>query len=485
MKLAMSPLRAGLLAALSASVLVVACGGSSGDDVGPGGSGTSGGTDPTQNPPDGTDPGTDGGPTADGAPEPLPSDPLAACPASYKTTAPKAGLVTGFEVAGQQREFVLILPPASFTGPRPLFVGFNGTSENGTKFATRAKLADFAAKGFVVVVPSSVGNGSFWPIWDGMRKPGGEASPANADLALFDSLVGCMAGHFSIDKKRIFVGGHSAGGIFTNKVLRARSKVVAGGIVGSGVFSLTQSGDAAPLDPMFVMVTWGGDNDSYTGTTPSGVNVPAFSFVEQASLASKYYEAQANVQQVQCRGDNLGHAWLPLNAWFADMMIAHPKGAAKTPIAAIPASAPASCSETAYEVPPLPAITCGASATAGCQAACQLTADCIGENRTVGVVMKNQLTSFGFSGTSCGGCLTKCAQAGTSAANTAALSCFQTAQASAVCGAGIEGAFPHMAAVEKCCKGRSDSSFCVALCTSINQNEAASAFYPSCAAIAP
>lgn len=420
----------------------------------------------------------------DTTPERLVADKAADCVGNYVQTAPVSGDNTAFTVAGQARSFVLLLPPAEFKGPRPVFVGFHGTSENGQRFVTRAKLAEFAAKGFVVLAPSAVGNGVLWPVWDGMRPPGREADP-NKDLELFDKMVRCTAAHYEVDKKRIYVGGHSAGGIFTNKVLRARSSFVAGGIVGSGVFSLTQSGDAAPLDPMFVMVTWGGDNDSYTGTTPSGVNVPAFSFVEQASLASKYYEAQANVQQVQCRGDNLGHAWLPLNAWFADMMIAHPKGAAKTPIAAIPASAPASCSETAYEVPPLPAITCGASATAGCQAACQLTADCIGENRTVGVVMKNQLTSFGFSGTSCGGCLTKCAQAGTSAANTAALSCFQTAQASAVCGAGIEGAFPHMAAVEKCCKGRSDSSFCVALCTSINQNEAASAFYPSCAAIAP
>ncbi|MBS2012258.1 MAG: prolyl oligopeptidase family serine peptidase [Deltaproteobacteria bacterium] len=483
MKTPLSPLRASLLAALVASIPIVACGGSSGDQASSGSSSGSSGS-PTTDPPPGTPPPTDGGPTSDGAPEPLPSDPLAACPAAYKSSPPKSGLNTGFEVAGQQRELVVILPPASFTGPRPLFVGFNGTSENGTRFATRAKLADFAAKGFLVVVPSSVGNGSFWPIWDAMRKPGQESAPPNADLALFDAIVGCMAGHFTVDKNRIFVGGHSAGGIFTNKVLRARSKVVAGGIVGSGVFSLTQSGDAAPLDPMFVMVTWGGDNDSYRGTTPNGVNVPEFSFVEQASLASKYYEAQTNVQQVQCRGDNLGHAWLPINAWFADMMIAHPKGAAKTPIVAPPASAPVSCSESAYEVPPLPAVTCGTSTTAGCQAACQLTADCIAENRTVGVVMKNQLTSFGFSGTSCGGCLTKCAQAGASAANTAVLSCFQSAQATAQCGAGIEGAFPHMAAVEKCCKGRSDSTFCVGLCTSIVQNEAASAFYPSCAAIA-
>jgi poly(3-hydroxybutyrate) depolymerase len=425
---------------------------------------------------------TDGG--SDVTPEPLAADPLTACPTSYRQTAPVSGLNTDFVVSGQSRELVLILPPATFTGPRPLFIGFNGTSENGTKFAARAKLAEFAAKGFIVVVPSSAGNGAFWPIWDAMRPPGKEADP-NPDLDLFDALVGCTAAHFSVDKKRIFVGGHSAGGIFTNKVLRARGGVVAGGIVGSGVFSLTSNGPAAPLDSMFVLVTWGGDNDAYKGTTPSGVNVPEFSFVEQASLASKYYEAQPALQQGYCRGNNLGHAWLPINAWFIDALLAHPKGGAIVPLQPAPTGAPVACSEAAYEVPPLPAITCGTSATAGCQASCQLFADCIGENRTVGTVMKPQLVDFGFSGTSCAGCVSLCQQSGAGAANAGVLSCFEQAQASAQCGGGIEGAFPVMAAVDTCCKGRTDSSFCVGLCRSINKNGAASAFFPACKAIAP
>lgn len=425
----------------------------------------------------------DGGASKPG--EPLPADPTASCPASYKTTKPVEGLNKGFSVAGQDREFVLILPPATFTGPRPLFVGFNGTSENGPRFAARAKLAELAAKGFVVVVPSSVGNGQFWPIWDGMRAPGTESAP-NKDLELFDALVGCTAGHFPIDKTRIFVGGHSAGGIFTNKVLRARSAVVAGGIVGSGVFDLTGNGTAAPLGDMFVLVTWGGDNDTYRGTTPSGVTVPEFSFVEQASLASRYYEAQSRVQQTACRGRELGHAWLPINGWFADAMIAHPKGAGvTTPLAPVPAGSPVDCSDDAYVAPALPQISCSQGTLASCQAACQLMADCVAENRTVGPVMKNELAAFGFSSGSCGSCVTRCQQASAGAANTAVLGCFQQRQATAQCGAGIEGAFPFMQAVDACCKNRSDSTFCTGLCGQINQNEAASPFYPVCKQIAP
>jgi hypothetical protein len=114
-------------------------------------------------------------------------------------------------------------------------------------------------------------------------------------------------------------------------------------------------------------------------------------------------------------------------------------------------------------------------------------ADCVAENRTVGTVMRPQLTSFGFSSTSCGGCVTKCQQNGGGAANAAVLSCFAqaNAQTGAQCGPGIEGSFPLMGAVDKCCKGRTDSTFCVGLCTSINQNDAAASFFPVCQVIAP
>jgi hypothetical protein len=84
-----------------------------------------------------------------------------------------------------------------------------------------------------------------------------------------------------------------------------RSSVFAGGIVASGVFDFTEPTPvpaSETLGAMTVIVTWGGDNDKYAGSTPSGVSVPAFSFVEQASLASKYYAAEPNVDQVQCRG---------------------------------------------------------------------------------------------------------------------------------------------------------------------------------------
>lgn len=420
----------------------------------------------------------------DPSPTPIVEDPESACPAPYVSAAPKEGQNEGFEAAGQSRSFHLLLPPASFTGPRPILFAFHGTSEKGARFVTRAKLAEFVARGFVVVAPDAAGNGTFWPVWDGMRAPGKEADP-NPDLVLFDRLLSCTAAHFAIDQRRVYAVGHSAGGIFMNRLLRSRSKVLAGGIVGSGVFSLTSTGTSGPLEPLLAIVTWGGDNDTYRGTTPNGVSVPYFSFVEQASLASRFYEAEPNVGHVRCRGDDLGHAWLPLNDWFADLLLAHPKGASTdATLAPLPAGAPVACSVEPYVLPPLPDMTCGSTARAGCREACQLFADCAVENRTVGPSLASQLSEIGFTTTSCAGCVSRCQSGATTATDAQVLSCFQARQAAATCGPGIEGASPLFEAVNACCDGKSGSNLCVSLCTTLWKSSASRPFFPACQALA-
>jgi poly(3-hydroxybutyrate) depolymerase len=415
-------------------------------------------------------------------------DPATACPAAFTGSGkgPKAGANTGFSVAGQTRAFRLLVPPASFTGPRPLFLAFHGTGETGASFINRADLTELSARGFFVVAPNAVGNGSFWPVWDAMRMPGTE-SAKNPDVELFDTLVTCMAAHYEIDKNRIFAGGHSAGGIFTNRLLRSRSDVLAGGIVGSGVFDFTRSTSTAPLDSMLAIVTWGGDNDQYAGTTPNGVTVPAFNFVEQASLASKHYSGQSNVAHVRCRGNDVGHAWLPLNDWFADLMLAHPKGtpASSLTLPSTPASAPVECTTDPYDLAPLPDMTCSAGTRSGCQETCQLFADCAVENRTVGPSISGELSDIGFTSTSCSQCVQKCDAAANGADDATVLSCFKQKQAAATCGAGIEGAMPLFQTVNLCCNGKTDSKLCVDLCTTLLGNSAASAFFPACKPLVP
>jgi poly(3-hydroxybutyrate) depolymerase len=447
----------------------------------------------TSNPPTGGDPDAAAAPPT--GPQDIPvvaleSDPAVDCPSKFAGAAPKEGVNTGFEASGQDREFVLILPDDT-SAPRPLLVGFNGTGEDGEAFATRAKLADFAAKGFIVLAPSSNGNGETWPIWDSLRQPGKE-NDENPDLEYFDSLVKCVAGHHPIDKNRIYVAGHSAGGIMTNHVLQRRSSFLAGGIPASGVFSLTSPDPQATLDPMFVIVTWGGDNDKYSGTA-GGVSVGGFNFVTEASLASKYYDAEENVAEINCRGNDIGHAWLSgLNDWFADQLLAHPKGwsgKGQPDLATgVPAAGKAVCKDEAYAGPDTVDVVCGNSTTDGCKEACQLMADCAVENGTVGPTLSAQLQQIGFSGTknsNCGGCVSKCEEKATTASDDAALACFKQHFATAECSQGINGAYPFITAVNECCADRSDSPYCVEICTAINTSSSAKSFFGTCATIAP
>jgi len=417
--------------------------------------------------------------------EQLVSDPMSACPAPYNASRPSDGSNSNLMVAGQSREFFLILPPASYVGPRPLFIAFNGTTENGPGFAARAHLSDFAERGFVVAAPSSNRNGTVWPPWDDMRQPDDHTRP-NPDVELFDVLVECLAGHYAIDRNRIYAGGHSAGGIFTNALVQRRSDVLAGAIVASGVFSLTSPPELEDLDEMFVLVTWGGPNDTYSGG--DGITVPQINFVEQASIASTFYAEQPRVGHANC-WDDVRHAWLwGINDWMVDLLLEHPKGASGAGGFELPSrsTGTARCSKDPFVFAPTIEVVCTESDVDGCQEACQFMGDCAVENSTVGPVLAPQLTMLGFSGAqneNCGGCVMGCESGASSAANSEVLSCLSTAQASTTCGPGIEGALPLINAIEACCDERADSSYCMGVCSRLLTSSVAESFFPNCAAL--
>ncbi len=459
-------------------LLLTACG----DDDGP--------PPDAASPDGGNDTGRPDGARNDGDGGGMPVDPLVAvppmrfeatamddCPAAFRTTAPVDGANDGFMSAGQTRSFELMLPTET-DGPTPLFVAFNGTGESGLSFSRRADLEDFVARGFIVVAPDSVGNGTLWPVWDGLRQE--TDTSANADVTYVGELVSCLAAHFDIDAKRIYAGGHSAGGIMTNRTLRERSDLFAGGIVGSGVWSLTDSG-VDELESMIVLVTWGGANDAYSGEAGGGVSVPVINFVAEAASASKYYEDQPNVAQAWCHGDDLGHAWLsPINDWMIDLLLAYPKGLATDadPVELTDPGSGVTCGVDAAPPPPRATIECPGSGD--CQTFCQNTADCVVTNPTAGPILGEQLTALGFSGignNDCSGCVGHCEDVTTTAQDDMVLDCL-TAIDSTMCGApGVEGVLPWVGKVNECCNGRSGSPFCHDVCDIILTSTTASTFF--------
>ncbi len=377
-------------------------------------------------------------------------------------------------VDGEPRAVWALLPPKE--GPAPLLVALNGTTENGLLFAGRARLSDFADRGFLVLAPSSAGHGSLWPVWDAMRPPGEESAP-NADLALFDALVACAVSQGAADPEQVWVTGHSAGGSMTNHILQRRADVLAGAIVASGIYGNTSPVGPVDLKDRLVLVTWGGENDRWSGRA-GNVRVKDIGFEAEAAAASQAY-ARQGARVVTCRGAEVGHAWLDeLNGWMIDLLLANPRGSQGLALAPLPAldRAPA-CVAGPFEDEPGQQIDCGGADL--CADACQLFADCAVENPTVGPVLARELRALGFEAGSCGSCAERCRAVALDTADEAALRCVQQ-HSGAMCGGGVAGARPLIDAINTCCAEAPGSAWCAEVCGALRGNSAARAYFPTC-----
>ena len=436
------------------------------------------------------------------APELMGGDPGAACPQGYKETLPE-GLNEEFLTGGQSRRLLIATPDAeTYPGPRPLLVSFNGTGGTAEGAFDSYVLQDFVDRGFVVASLSSNGNGQVWPSWDSMHTTP-EDPDKNPDLNFFNDALACVGAHRDIDKHRVYVLGHSAGGIMVNYILQRRSDVLAGGVAASPVLSLTDPTPPIGLEPMAVIVAWGGDNDIWSGESESDIAVPEINFVEQAALTSQKYEAEENVNQIWCKGNELGHDYPDgINDYMIDFLLAHPKGYADNPnwtFTQTEEGAEALCGDDAVAYEGAVDIVCPGDGF--CTTYCSFIADCAGENGTVAPAIGPQLIALGFSGEyfeECGGCIEVCEAdlAANQPGDVAVTQCVEdavAAEAEAVatdaeegqCGPGIEGAFPFIYGMDACCADALDSALCTRLCTTILENSAASGFFVSCEAWAP
>ncbi|MDP6944835.1 MAG: prolyl oligopeptidase family serine peptidase, partial [Myxococcota bacterium] len=325
----------------------------------------------------------------------------------------ESGQHDGYEAGGQMRGFYLGLPdPALYPGPRPLMLALNGTGGTGLKAYNNYGGAGWVDAGVIFLAPDSNANGVVWPSWYSMIPPG-EPDENNPDMLYIDSLLDCASAHLEVDEHRLYVSGHSAGGIMTNYVLQHRPDTFAGGVPASSILDLTAPTPALSMPPMAIIVMWGGDNDIWGGDSEAeSVAVPEFDFREQAAIASAFYEGVDGAHQVHCKGADLGHSWVHgADDFVRDFLLAHPKGLAQNPgwvIDDAPAVIEGACSEDVYEYEKAVTVTCDESETEGCQPVCQLLGDCLVENATVAPVLGPPLETIGFDGDDCTGCVTTC-----------------------------------------------------------------------------
>ncbi len=329
-----------------ALVLVAGCSssGDGGDDADrPSGTATEGATD-DQDASDGT-----GGDDGDTAVAPV-GDP-AACPDGEPETWSEAGLHEGLASGDQERSFHLLLPEGEATELRPLFVSITGTVQEEADFMEQSGLDQLPDDGWIVVAPVRNDNGLIWGPWDAMRTP--DMTQPNPDSTLILDLVACLSAHQPVDPDRVFVGGISIGGTMVNHLLRQHSDVFAGGIVGSGNFILTEPPEPEPLDPMTVIVAWGGDDDQWTGCPDGRMGAEyagepgctSADFVADAGAAARYYAEEPDVRLLACSED-VGHIWIShATPYWAGILAASPKGTSE-PIDVGTPPPPMECSTT-------------------------------------------------------------------------------------------------------------------------------------------
>ena len=166
----------------------------------------------------------------------------------------------------------------------------------------------------------------------------------------------CVGTKYPLDARRLFIGGISAGGTVTNRVLTFNSDFWAGGMPLSGEWYVTaddgsalsfnaarEAVKAAPtkihqgrigpsplpgsLDSMVVITMWGGAKDTYDCGPPLGL---CADYRPSTQAASNYFSSLPNIVHVACSGDH-GHRWPQtnrdaFNLWALKTMASHPKG---------------------------------------------------------------------------------------------------------------------------------------------------------------
>ncbi|MGO9934216.1 MAG: prolyl oligopeptidase family serine peptidase [Steroidobacteraceae bacterium] len=296
------------------------------------------------------------------------------CPAGYQV---KAGLNVDFPSDGKLRAFV-VAPPANLGKPVPVWVSLTGSVESTNdnlhvaRSGANALLAD---SGFMVIGPvrecanqdpdlrAGVCNGPGIDGWNWRPWTEGRAGDASGDRFKTDegsdsrfliAAVKCVATRYPLDSRRLFIGGISSGGTMTNRALSFRSDFWAGGLPISGEWYVTQDDGTAlsfeaaraavqanpskifqgrvgpfplpaKLDPMLVIVVWGGEHDLWKC---SGVLCADYRPSTQA--AANYFNSIPGVIEIACSSSH-GHMWPQINTqafnlWALSTLASHPKG---------------------------------------------------------------------------------------------------------------------------------------------------------------
>lgn len=135
-----------------------------------------------------------------------------------------AGITSeALKFGGLDRSYLLVIPKNPKPGPLPVVIALHGVTSNARSMATITEIQKYADRdGFIGVVPNGSGGLSGWNAgWI-------DLSGAKADdVGFIRTILDRTEGELPIDKKRVFVIGHSNGAFLANKVAAEMSDRIA------------------------------------------------------------------------------------------------------------------------------------------------------------------------------------------------------------------------------------------------------------------
>jgi polyhydroxybutyrate depolymerase len=162
------------------------------------------------------------------------------------------------KAAGLSRSAVLYVPASAEDGPSPLVVVLHGRFGSGGIVERELGFDSLAAEyGFLVVYPNGWHRG-----WNDGRtdakSPRIQGLDAHVDdVAFLDVLIARIEARYRIDRRRIFLAGHSNGALMANRYAAERPETIAAVASVAGTLGLAILPSLHPSDPVSSLDVYG------------------------------------------------------------------------------------------------------------------------------------------------------------------------------------------------------------------------------------
>lgn len=136
--------------------------------------------------------------------------------------AAKAGELGTLQWQGQERSYLLFVPPGAGDKPLPLVIAFHGAGGNAADFSEETGLAKpGAAHGMLVAFADGTERTPGRRVWNARFCCGGDAVQRVDDIGFAGALIDRIARERPIDRKRVFATGMSNGGMLAYQLAAA------------------------------------------------------------------------------------------------------------------------------------------------------------------------------------------------------------------------------------------------------------------------